>query len=111
MQGIGRRDDLRIPYPGPEALIGRGFNHASTAQNVGGKTAMTIHYFSARLGTGEERRLTNYRGKVLLIVRPSGTWVRRGDRYLLRRYLWGNFPTVRQDRGQRQERPPPLRLA
>src|ERR1043165_9884483 len=21
MQGIGRRDDLRIPYPGPEALI------------------------------------------------------------------------------------------
>ena len=29
---------------------------------------MTIHDFSARLGTGEERRLTDYRGKVLLIV-------------------------------------------
>ena len=29
---------------------------------------MTIHNFSARLGTGEERRLTDYRGKVLLIV-------------------------------------------
>jgi len=34
----------------------------------GAKTAMTIHDFSARLGTGEERRLTDYRGKVLLIV-------------------------------------------
>jgi hypothetical protein len=29
---------------------------------------MTIHDFSARLGTGEERRLADYRGKVLLIV-------------------------------------------
>jgi glutathione peroxidase len=29
---------------------------------------MTIHDFSVRLGTGEERRLTDYRGKVLLIV-------------------------------------------
>ena len=35
---------------------------------LGAKTAMTIHDFSARLGTGEERRLANYRGKVLLIV-------------------------------------------
>jgi len=35
---------------------------------LGAKTAMTIHDFSARLGTGEERRLTDYRGKVLLIV-------------------------------------------
>ena len=33
-----------------------------------GKTAMPIHDFSARLGTGEERRLVDYRGKVLLIV-------------------------------------------
>jgi hypothetical protein len=68
MQGIGRRDDLRIPCPGPETLIGRGFNHATTARNVGAKTATTIHDFSARLGTGEERRLTDYRGKVLLVV-------------------------------------------
>ncbi len=29
---------------------------------------MPIHDFSARLGTGEERRLADYRGKVLLIV-------------------------------------------
>ena len=29
---------------------------------------MTIYDFSARLGTGEERRLADYRGKVLLIV-------------------------------------------
>ena len=29
---------------------------------------MTIDDFSARLGTGEERRLADYRGKVLLIV-------------------------------------------
>ncbi len=29
---------------------------------------MQIHDFSARLGTGEERRLAAYRGKVLLIV-------------------------------------------
>jgi len=29
---------------------------------------MTIHDFNARLGTGEERRLVHYRGKVLLIV-------------------------------------------
>ena len=35
---------------------------------LGAKTAMTIHDFSARLSTGEERRLTDYRGKVLLIV-------------------------------------------
>ena len=35
---------------------------------LGAKTAMTIHDFSVRLGTGEERRLTDYRGKVLLIV-------------------------------------------
>ena len=32
------------------------------------KTVMTIHDFSVRLGTGGERRLTDYRGKVLLIV-------------------------------------------
>jgi hypothetical protein len=25
MQGIGRGDDLRIPYPGPEALTGQYF--------------------------------------------------------------------------------------
>ena len=25
MQGIGRRDDLRIPYPGPEALTAQDF--------------------------------------------------------------------------------------
>ena len=35
---------------------------------LGAKTATTIHDFSARLGTGEERPLTDYRGKVLLIV-------------------------------------------
>ena len=35
---------------------------------LGAKTALTIHDFSAPLGTGEERRLTDYRGKVLLIV-------------------------------------------
>jgi glutathione peroxidase-family protein len=35
---------------------------------LGAETAMTIHDFSALLGTGEERRLTDYRGKVLLIV-------------------------------------------
>ena len=35
---------------------------------LGAKTAVTIHDFSARLGTGDERRLTDYRGKVLLIV-------------------------------------------
>ena len=35
---------------------------------LGAKTAMTIHDFSVRLGTGEERRLADYRGKVLLIV-------------------------------------------
>ena len=35
---------------------------------LGVKTAVTIHDFSARLGTGEERPLTDYRGKVLLIV-------------------------------------------
>ena len=35
---------------------------------LGAKTAMTIHDFSARLGTGEEHRLADYRGKVLLIV-------------------------------------------
>ena len=29
---------------------------------------MPIHDFSARLGTGEKRRLADYRGKVLLIV-------------------------------------------
>jgi glutathione peroxidase len=29
---------------------------------------MPIHDFSARLGTGQERRLADYRGKVLLIV-------------------------------------------
>jgi glutathione peroxidase len=29
---------------------------------------MAIHDFSARLGTGEERRLADYHGKVLLIV-------------------------------------------
>ena len=33
---------------------------------LGAENAMTIHDFSARLGTGEERRLTDYRGKVLL---------------------------------------------
>jgi glutathione peroxidase len=32
------------------------------------KTAVKIYDFSARLGTGEERSLTEYRGKVLLIV-------------------------------------------
>jgi glutathione peroxidase len=32
------------------------------------KTTVTIHDFSARLGTGEERPLTDYRGKVLLIA-------------------------------------------
>ena len=35
---------------------------------LGAKTARTIHDFSARLGTGEERPLTDYRGKVLLVV-------------------------------------------
>src|SRR5215468_10363383 len=35
---------------------------------LGAKTAVTIHDFSARLGTGEERPLADYRGKVLLIV-------------------------------------------
>jgi glutathione peroxidase len=35
---------------------------------LGAKTAVTIHDFSARLGTGEEHRLADYRGKVLLIV-------------------------------------------
>ena len=35
---------------------------------LGEKTATTIHDFSARLGTGEERPLTDYRGAVLLIV-------------------------------------------
>ena len=35
---------------------------------LGATTAMTIHDFSARLGTGEERPLTRYRGKLLLIV-------------------------------------------
>ena len=35
---------------------------------VGAKTAMTIHDFSAQLGTGDEHRFTDYRGKVLLIV-------------------------------------------
>ena len=35
---------------------------------LGAKTVMTIHHFSVRLGTGEERRLADYRGKVLLIV-------------------------------------------
>ncbi len=39
-------------------------HHASKAT----ETAMPIHDFSARLGTGEERRLTYYGGKVLLIV-------------------------------------------
>ena len=68
MQGIGRRDDLRIPYPGLEALIGRGFNHATTAQNVGGKNRYDDPRFQRPAGTGEERRLTDYRGKVLLIV-------------------------------------------
>jgi glutathione peroxidase len=29
---------------------------------------MTIYDFSARLGTGAERRLADYRGKVLLVV-------------------------------------------
>src|SRR5260370_34866037 len=37
VQGIGRRDDLRIPRPGPEALIGRGFNQATTTPKVGSK--------------------------------------------------------------------------
>jgi glutathione peroxidase len=32
------------------------------------ETAMPVHDFSARLSTGEERRLVDYRGKVLLIV-------------------------------------------
>ena len=35
---------------------------------LGAKTVMTIHDFSVRLVTGGERRLTDYRGKVLLIV-------------------------------------------
>ena len=35
---------------------------------LGAKTAVTIHAFSARLGTGEERPLADYRGKVLLVV-------------------------------------------
>ena len=35
---------------------------------LGAKTVMTIHDLSVRLGTGGERRLTDYRGKVLLIV-------------------------------------------
>ena len=35
---------------------------------LGAKTAVTIHDFSARLGTAEERPLADYRGKVLLIV-------------------------------------------
>jgi glutathione peroxidase len=38
------------------------------AKMLGAKTAMTIHDFSARLATGEERPLVDYRGKVLLIV-------------------------------------------
>jgi glutathione peroxidase len=29
---------------------------------------MPIHDFSARLGTGDERRFADYRGKVLLVV-------------------------------------------
>jgi len=32
------------------------------------KAVMTIYDFSARLGTGAERRLADYRGKVLLVV-------------------------------------------
>jgi glutathione peroxidase len=31
-------------------------------------TMMTIYDFSARLGTSAERRLADYRGKVLLVV-------------------------------------------
>src|SRR5689334_22497278 len=31
------RRGRRLPRPGPEALIGRGFNHATTAHNVRGK--------------------------------------------------------------------------
>jgi hypothetical protein len=34
MQGIGRRDDLRIPHPGPEALIGQDFVQKATRPQV-----------------------------------------------------------------------------
>jgi glutathione peroxidase-family protein len=43
----------------------------SPSQIAGDKesvTMMTIYDFSARLGTGAERRLADYRGKVLLVV-------------------------------------------
>jgi hypothetical protein len=35
------------------------------------ETAMPIYDFSARLGTGEERHLAVYRGKVLLVVNAA----------------------------------------
>jgi Glutathione peroxidase len=35
---------------------------------------VTIHDFSARPGTGEERRLADYRGKVLLIVNVASKY-------------------------------------
>jgi hypothetical protein len=41
---------------------------------LGAKTAMTIYDFSARLGTGEERPLADYRGKVLFIVNVASKY-------------------------------------
>jgi hypothetical protein len=52
LQGIGRRDDLRIPRPGPAALIGRGFNHATTAQNGRGKNRYDDPRFQRPAGHG-----------------------------------------------------------
>src|SRR6516225_2288988 len=108
---------------------------------------MSIYDFSARLSTGEERHLADYRGKVLLVVnvaskcgftpqykglqnlceqfgprgfevlafpvrsvRPSGAGIGCGDLCILRTHLWGHVSAVRQDRGQRQQRPPSLCL-
>lgn len=109
---------------------------------------MPIPDFSARLGAGEERRLADYSGKVLLIVNVASkcgfTPQYNGLQALYEQFqpcgfeilafpcdqfgrqepgsdaeiatfcedtYGATFPLFRQDRGQRQERSPPLCLA
>jgi glutathione peroxidase len=109
---------------------------------------MSIYDFSARLSTGEERHLADYRGKVLLVVNVASkcgfTPQYKGLQNLCEQFgprgfevlafpcdqfghqepgsdaeisafcerTYGvNLSSVRQDRGQRQQRPPALCLA
>src|SRR6516165_7208112 len=87
MQGIGRRDDLRIPYPGPEALIvcmsafgtKRTSRQAQPMSAVGGKADIGRRSLNGRVSRKRllAKKLRTRKGSLFCVFKtePGGAWV------------------------------------